>query len=244
MYFIHLSISTWLVCFCTAYAASIGTDHVAMEQKQQDHSNHTHAGLAHMHNHTTLDRECAHLRQLTALTDLVNNATKLQELETKMHLSASQAAKLKERASNATTELTALNANSTLVADCAVVDAKLRLEAQCADMARLTALTDLVNNATKLNELETRRHLSAKEISDLKAKAANATILLTDMEKNTTLVDSCSSLKATRSNTSATFTAVAAAKATGNTAVVGIARNDVAAVIGSILLAIHLAALF
>ena len=199
MYFIYLSISTWLVCFCTAYAASIGTDHVAMKQ---DHSNHTYTGLAHMHNHTTLDRKCAHLHQLTALTDLVNNATKLQELETKMHLSASQVAELKEKASNATTELTALNANSTLVADCAVVDAKLRLEAKCGNMARLTALTDLVNNATKLNELETRRHLSAKEIADLKAKAANATILLTDMEKNTTLVDSCSSLKAARGSTS------------------------------------------
>ena len=42
----------------------------------------------------------------------------------------------------------------------------------------------------------------------------------------------------------ATFTAAAKAKATSNTAVVGIARNDVAAVIGSILLAIHFAALF
>ena len=55
-----------------------------------------------------------------------------------------------------------MNANSTLVADCAVVDAKLQLEAQCADMARLTALRDLVNNATKLNELETYRQLAVR----------------------------------------------------------------------------------
>ncbi|OCL03110.1 hypothetical protein AOQ84DRAFT_357071 [Glonium stellatum] len=244
MHSIYLSVSTLLICFCTTYAAFIGTDHAAINQKRHDHSNHTHAGLAHMHhNQTTLDRECAKIRELTALTDLVNNATKLQELETKDHLSAAQVAELKDKASNATTKLTTLKANSTLVADCAVVDAKLRLEEQCAHIARLTALTDLVNNATKLSELETKKNLTAEEIAKLKEKAANATVRLTEMEKNTTLVDSCASLKASRSYSTATFTAAVAAVATGNGAVLGVARNSVATITGSVMLAILFAVL-
>ena len=55
---------------------------------------------------------------------------------------------------------------------------------------------DLINNIIKLNKLKTKSHLYIKEIANLKAKAINITILLTDIEKNIILVDSCSSLKA------------------------------------------------
>src|SRR6201996_6858143 len=58
---------------------------------------------------------------------------------------------------------------------------------QCEEMSKLTKLTDLANNATKLSELETKFNLTAAQINDIKTEAANATSRLQELQSNTTL---------------------------------------------------------
>jgi len=159
-----------------------------------------HKGKEHHKNGTSADFECAELSKLTKLTSLANNATALSELETKHNLTAAEISKIKESAANATTKLTKLQSNTTLTAQCAVVDAHQKVVKECKEMSKLMKLTSLVNNATAMSELETKHNLTASEISKIKEGAANATTKLTKLQSNTTLVAACSTIKATKTN--------------------------------------------
>jgi len=159
-----------------------------------------HKGKGHHKNGTSADFECAELSKLTKLTKLANNATALSELETKHNLTAAEVAKIKESAANATTKLTTLQSNTTLTTQCAVVDAHAKVMKECKEMSQLMKLSSLVNNATAMSELESKHNLTAAEISKIKEGAANATMKLTKLQSNTTLVAACSAIKTTKSN--------------------------------------------
>lgn len=61
----------------------------------------------------------------------------------------------------------------------------------CGKMAKLTKLTELANNQTKLDSLMSKGKLNQTEVDKIKAKAANATQTLQTMSSNTTLVQEC-----------------------------------------------------
>ena len=140
-------------------------------------------------------RQCAEISRLTELMDLVNNATRLQELETKHNLTQTQIDKLKSQAANDTTKLKTLQSNSTLMSQCAVVDADQKLKSQCHEMSALTKLSDLASNATALNDIQTKRNLTAAQIDKIKELAQNATAKLTKLKSNSTLVSACKNVK-------------------------------------------------
>lgn len=141
--------------------------------------------------------QCAEISRLTRLTSLVNNATALTELESKHNLTAAQIDDIKASATNATTRLTALQANTTLTTQCAVVNAGSKLKNQCKEMSRLTTLTALASNTTALSELQTKRNLTDAEMAKIKDSAQNATVKLTQLQSNTTLVAACQTIKTT-----------------------------------------------
>jgi len=151
----------------------------------------------HHKNGGTQDFECKEMAKLTKLTSLANNATALSELETKHNLTAAEISKIKDSAANATTLLTKLQSNSTLVSQCAIVDAHEKVVQQCKEIATLKKLTAFANNATAMSELETKKNLTATEVSKIKEAAANATTKLTKLQSNTTLVAACSTIKTT-----------------------------------------------
>ena len=147
------------------------------------------------HNHKDIELfECAEITRLTALTNLVNNSTALAAFESHHNLSSTEIQKLKGEAANATTKLTQLQSNTTLVHDCAVIDASEKLKAQCHKIDALTKLADLTNNATALQALESKHNLTSAEITKIKAEAANATAELTKLQSNATLVTACMNL--------------------------------------------------
>ncbi|KAF2114603.1 hypothetical protein BDV96DRAFT_600566 [Lophiotrema nucula] len=61
----------------------------------------------------------------------------------------------------------------------------------CSKMAKLTKLTELAANTTKLDALMTKGKLNQTEVDAIKAKAANATTELATMTSNSTLVTEC-----------------------------------------------------
>jgi hypothetical protein len=145
---------------------------------------------------TQENSQCNEISRLTKLTDLVNNATKLTELETKQNLTSNQIDEIKAKAANATTRLTELKSNGTLVSQCAVIGADKQLKNQCKQIQRLTKLANLANNATALNELQTKRNLTTAQMEEIKSEAANATVKLQTLTGNATLTSSCQILQA------------------------------------------------
>ena len=144
--------------------------------------------------------QCAEITRLTALTNLVNNSTELAAFESHHNLSSTEIQKLKGEAANATTKLTQLKSNATLIQDCAVIDASEKLKAQCHEIDALTKIVDLANNATALQALESKHNLTAAEITKIKDGAANATTELTKLQSNATLVAACMNLAKGQTN--------------------------------------------
>jgi hypothetical protein len=66
----------------------------------------------------------------------------------------------------------------------------------CKQISKLTHLTELAANQTKLDELVAKGKMNATEVDQLKAKAAEATTKLQTMESNTTLTNECAVINA------------------------------------------------
>lgn len=159
-------------------------------------NNGTAAGVANMGTHGNSEKkQCSEMSHLTKFVDLVNNATKLTELETKHNMTAAKITKLKASAANATTRLTELQSNTTLTSQCAIVDAGEKLKSQCKEMKMLTKMMEVAGNATALSDMAAKKNWTDAKITKFKARAANATMKLTKLTSNTTLVDACATIK-------------------------------------------------
>jgi hypothetical protein len=65
------------------------------------------------------------------------------------------------------------------------------INGQCKQMAKLTKLTELAANQTKLDAMVAKGKINATEVEAIKTKAAEATTKLATMTSNTTLVSEC-----------------------------------------------------
>lgn len=144
--------------------------------------------------------KCAEISSLTELADLVNNSTKLAEFQAKHNLTTAEMQKLKNMAANATAQLTQLKSNTTLVKECATMQAAENLKAQCKEMQQLTNLAKLANNATELQDLQKKYNLTASQVQKIKNEAANATAKLNALQRNSTLIADCQNLKTNHTN--------------------------------------------
>jgi hypothetical protein len=90
---------------------------------KHDHSGKDHEHGKGNHTHSAVEAECDKIHHLTELADLAKNTTKLNELVSKHHLNATEVAKIKEKATNATIKLDKLESNATLVSECAHIKA-------------------------------------------------------------------------------------------------------------------------
>lgn len=66
----------------------------------------------------------------------------------------------------------------------------------CKQMQKLTALTMLASNQTKLDELVAKGKLDTAKVDELKKKAAEATTKLQTMSSNATLTSECAAIQA------------------------------------------------
>lgn len=201
-----------------------------------DRSVHTHEkanggnGTANKGNGTQHDgannvkEKCVEINRLTELTNLVDNSTKLADFQTKHNLTAAEMTKLKSEAANATATLKQLSSNTTLVSQCATINAAEKLKTTCKEMQGLSDVIALVNNATALQALQTKYNLTNAEVAKIKQGAANATAKLTMLKSNSTLVAACQKLESgmngtmtgAASGTGTTLKSSVAATATGS----------------------------
>jgi hypothetical protein len=114
------------VTHSTLHPSSTGHNQGGSDGKgKHEHSgeDHKHSHGKGNHTHSALEAECDKIRHLTKLVDLAKNTTKLDELVSKHHLNATDVAKIKEKAANATIKLNKLESNATLVSECAHIKA-------------------------------------------------------------------------------------------------------------------------
>jgi len=141
--------------------------------------------------------ECREINSLTKLVSLASNET---ELAAKTNNNATKIAEIQSKASDASVQLSTLTANATLMADCAVIDAADATEEECGKMAGLQKLVKLSSNETALAE---KTNNNATKIAAIQAKASEAATELSTMTSNTTLVNSCSAITASKTSENA-----------------------------------------
>lgn len=71
------------------------------------------------------------------------------------------------------------------------MDAGTSINRECRQMAKLTKITELAANQTKLDAMVAKGKLDAAGVDKIKQKAANATTELQTLQSNTTLVQEC-----------------------------------------------------
>ncbi|KAJ4406841.1 hypothetical protein N0V91_004271 [Didymella pomorum] len=138
-----------------------------------------------------LKKSCQKMRKLDALSQIAANQTKLDAWVAQGKLNTAEVDALKAKAANATAELQTMQSNTTLVSECAVVNAERKSVNQCMQMKMLTKLAALAGNETAMTAFEEKKKLNETGIEKLKTKIAEAQTKLKDMQSNTTLTDFC-----------------------------------------------------
>lgn len=134
---------------------------------------------------TSTKSQCKQVSKLTKLMDIAGNSTKLDKV-TKGN--ATKAADIQAKASQASTKLTELQGNATLMTACDQIFAVQDTEDACDKMQGLQKLNALIANQTALDEKTKGNTTKADAI---KAKAQEKAADLTAMEGNATLTSFC-----------------------------------------------------
>ncbi|KZM26456.1 hypothetical protein ST47_g2261 [Ascochyta rabiei] len=138
-----------------------------------------------------LKKSCRKIRNLAVLSGLASNQTKLDAWVAEGRLNTAEVDAIKAKAANATTELQSLQTNTTLVGECTVVNAERESVKQCKQMMKLAKLASLAGNDTATAAFEQKKGLNETGIENLKAKIAEASTKLQEMQSNTTLTSFC-----------------------------------------------------
>ncbi|KAF2652011.1 hypothetical protein K491DRAFT_605765 [Lophiostoma macrostomum CBS 122681] len=142
-------------------------------------------------NGNSVNKACRTMAKLTKLTNLAANQTKLDAMIASGKINATEVDAIKAKAANATSELQTMQSNTTLVSECAVVDAHQAVLKECKQMTKLTKLADLATNQTAMDALMQKKNLNDTQMAKLQERIANATTKLKTLQGNTTLTDLC-----------------------------------------------------
>lgn len=156
-------------------------------------------------NHTDADSTkslCKEMDKLTKIVDIAANTTKLDAIAKD---NATKIAEFQAKASDASTKLTTLSTNTTLVAACAVISAAETTERDCDEMDKLQKTVEIAANTTLLDD---KTQGNATKIAEFQAKASAATTKLATLTSNSTLVSTCSSIKAAKESDAGTFISI------------------------------------
>lgn len=176
-----------LFAFAATSYAWPSAEHQTLEVRKPSDGNNTKSDDPER----ALKKSCKKMRKLTVLSEIANNQTKLDAWVAEGKLDAPEVDAIKAKAVNATAELQAMQSNTTLVGECAIVDAERKSAQQCRQMKKLTKLAALAGNDTAMAAYEQKKGLNETDIEKLKTKVAEAATKLQELQSNTTLTDLC-----------------------------------------------------
>ena len=143
----------------------------------------------------SVNKQCKQMNKMIQLTELAANQTKLDALVAKGKLKDTEVQAIKDKAANATTTLKTLQANTTLVDECNVINANKAVKAQCFAMKQISKMAALANNQTAMDAFVAKKKLNDTQVTQFKEKVTKAEAKLQEMQSNTTLTDLCSQQK-------------------------------------------------
>ncbi|KAI0011304.1 hypothetical protein F4779DRAFT_238169 [Xylariaceae sp. FL0662B] len=134
---------------------------------------------------TSVKSQCRTIAKMQNLVDLAANQTKL---ENKADGNTTKIDEVKSKAADASTQLTSMTANATLMGECAVIQAHQDSVQACGDIQKIEKMMAIAANDTKLNN---KLDNNATKIDEFKAKASDMAAKLTDLQSNGTLTTFC-----------------------------------------------------
>jgi hypothetical protein len=176
-----------LFAFAATSYAWPGAEFPTLEVRKHGEGNSTKSNNPE----NVLKKSCKKMRKLNALSQIAANQTKLDAWVTEGKLNTAEVDALKAKAANATAELKTLQSNTTLVSECAIVNAERKSVGQCMQMKMLTKLAALAGNETAMTAFEEKKKLNETGIEKLKTRIAEAQTKLKDLQSNITLTDFC-----------------------------------------------------
>jgi hypothetical protein len=136
-------------------------------------------------------RQCAEVVKLEAILDLVNSAEELEQFGTRHNLTQIEIDDIKAKSVDEAERLRSLQSNTTLMQQCASLEASRQLRAECREMRRLVEIVSIADNQTALQEFQAKHDLSEEWITSLTEKASNASARLEQLRENSTFVAAC-----------------------------------------------------
>ena len=131
------------------------------------------------------EKTCEKMLNLEALVKLASNQTKVDQVT---HGNATKASELEAQASQASTELTTLQSNATLMSTCGVIDAQMMEEDDCQETFVLQRFVKFAANETAVATITKNNATKAAEIQ---LQASNAASKLQTLQSNSTLQSAC-----------------------------------------------------
>ncbi|KAB8303168.1 hypothetical protein EYC80_004616 [Monilinia laxa] len=133
----------------------------------------------------TEEQTCKEILGLNALVKLANNQTKLNAVTGN---DATRAMAIQAKASAASTKLTELQSNSTLMTQCAAIDGEIMTNATCTQQFLLQKFVDFAANETLVSQAVNNDMTKTAEVQ---LKASSAASKLQELQSNATLQAAC-----------------------------------------------------
>ncbi|KAI1500326.1 hypothetical protein F5X99DRAFT_386756 [Biscogniauxia marginata] len=134
---------------------------------------------------TSVKSQCRSIAKITKLVDLANNQTKL---ESKTDGDQAKIDEIKAKAANSTTILSTLTSNTTLMDQCAVIQANDDAVDACESIQKMEKEVALAANDTKLQD---KFDGNTTRIDEFKAQVSSMATMLADLQSNATLNTFC-----------------------------------------------------
>lgn len=134
---------------------------------------------------------CKRMAALTNLSTMAANQTRLDTLLADKKLTQEQVDNILSKKDAINAELQQLRSNSTLTAECGVINAHRQVVKGCEKLDKLEKLAELANNKTAYDEHLAGEILNQKQIEQLKKNMETAELKLQELRDNSTLIELC-----------------------------------------------------
>lgn len=139
----------------------------------------------------SIKNTCKRIAALTSLSNVATNQTLRDTLLADKKLSQDQANDIATKKDAIASELQDLSTNTTLTAECGVINAHRKAAKDCKKLDKLQKLVELANNETAYNEHLAGELLNQKQTEQLKKNMEEASIKLQALRSNSTLTELC-----------------------------------------------------
>lgn len=134
---------------------------------------------------------CKRISALAKLSSMAANQTALDSMLADKRLTQEQVDYIETKKDAINSELQELSLDTTLLAECGIINAHRKAMRDCKKLGKLEKLTELANNKTAYDEHLAGEVLNQKQVERLKKNMEDAEIKLQKLRSNSTLVELC-----------------------------------------------------